>query len=876
MKWSMDTHKYMSELTRKALQILAENHINSDSEPDAIESAERKLADAGVYKDFDGAKGRIKRALFTYFKAYDCMDTNGNLTEVGSAYVENKLSLQEFSFYYVVNYLYEDATNKYYPLQLILKCLFALHQISPYNAYLTAHDFSKIVDCDSLNQVDDSFIAEIEAAHMQVPIEVNERAIGYDVWAKMLSQAGIVEFVDHKLKLTNTALAVWILESYDREFTRHRGSLTSGILQFLPAIPVAKSNGNPAEFSGEGLALQAFLFDNIPEKTISKYITVDSNCSLVKMRDALGIIKDQSGFYSAYSGLERLVGHVLYKSCTGTQKAIGEILLNLEVSIDEDIEGFELPDQSLLVKTEISEEDFRDWLSKKVKNDGQPLSTTYQNAYYYILKAIPSMLGFESVFSITDPVSFKQYRQRVEASAQYQETNPNLGVGILSSALTNYGKYLEERNMLNIPAERLAQILKDWYTKKYVENNITSTLVGFGFKYARPINNANISSKSLLDAAKIESTMAAYIDRGKDLYAAIEKANIGITVAPALLNTLTSNVELFDYATTKGIATNMIFFGTPGCGKSYHIEHDILGKDKTTKEYTGDFLKENIIRTTFYQDYSYTDFVGQILPKIVKGAEGEKDTVEYIFNPGPFTLALIQAISNPTKKVALVVEEINRGNAPAIFGDIFQLLDRDENNISEYGIVNVSMIDYLNDFTFTVDGVKKTYKFTEIKIPGNLYIYATMNTSDQNVYTLDTAFVRRWDREKIKNTFAKCTFKGKKVPGMDCTWQKFVDDINACIASHLEDLQVNEDKQIGAFFVKESLLSESAEKFAYKVFDYLWNDVAKLDHGIFFNHYDTLDALIAAYVEKGAAVFKPGIFKEKAATPIQSEATDEQ
>ena len=102
MKWSMDTHKYMSELTRKALQILAENHINSDSEPDAIESAERKLADAGVYKDFDGAKGRIKRALFTYFKAYDCMDTSGNLTEVGSAYVENKLSLQEFSFYYVI------------------------------------------------------------------------------------------------------------------------------------------------------------------------------------------------------------------------------------------------------------------------------------------------------------------------------------------------------------------------------------------------------------------------------------------------------------------------------------------------------------------------------------------------------------------------------------------------------------------------------------------------------------------------------------------------------------------------------------------------------------------------------------------------------
>lgn len=338
---------------------------------------------------------------------------------------------------------------------------------------------------------------------------------------------------------------------------------------------------------------------------------------------------------------------------------------------------------------------------------------------------------------------------------------------------------------------------------------------------------------------------------------------------------LSPHAEAFDYSVTAGDGENRIFFGTPGCGKSYHIEHDILGKNKDTKKYTGDFLKENIIRTTFYQDYSYTDFVGQILPKVVKGTDGEKDTVEYIFNPGPFTLALIQAISNPTKKVALVIEEINRGNAPAIFGDIFQLLDRDDNNVSEYGIVNVSMIDYLNDYTFIVDGVKKSYKFTEIKIPGNLYIYATMNTSDQNVYTLDTAFVRRWDREKIKNTFAKCNFKATKVPGMDYTWQEFVEAINACIASHLEDLQINEDKQIGAFFVKESLLSGSAEKFAYKVFDYLWNDVAKLDHGIFFNHYDTLDALIATYVEKGAAVFKSGILKEKATTPIQSEATDE-
>ncbi|MBQ7760532.1 MAG: hypothetical protein IJ400_00610 [Clostridia bacterium] len=336
-------------------------------------------------------------------------------------------------------------------------------------------------------------------------------------------------------------------------------------------------------------------------------------------------------------------------------------------------------------------------------------------------------------------------------------------------------------------------------------------------------------------------------------------------------------IDTFDYSTTKGTSINKIFFGTPGCGKSYHIEHDILGKDNDTKEYVGAYSKERVIRTTFYQDYSNTDFVGQILPKVVKGKNGEKDTVEYIFNPGPFTLALIQAISNPTKKVALVIEEINRGNAPAIFGDIFQLLDRDGNSISEYGIVNVSMMDYLNAYEFVVDEEKKRYTFSEIKIPGNMDIFATMNTSDQNVYTLDTAFVRRWDKVKIKNSFENCKFKDMPVPGMSqYTWEEFVTSINNCIAKHLEDLQVNEDKQIGAFFVKESLLSNNdAEKFAYKVFDYLWSDVAKLDHGIFFNTYDTLESLIEAYKKNGVGVFKTGIFEPRVAASAEEEENNE-
>lgn len=417
----------------------------------------------------------------------------------------------------------------------------------------------------------------------------------------------------------------------------------------------------------------------------------------------------------------------------------------------------------------------------------------------------------------------------------------------------------------------LAEILSDMYD---AADNKTTAIHMFGFKYAAVIISKGYTAAQIVKASRLQDSYHVEVNKGISIYKSVKDNEYGIHFHE--LEEMTQATD-FDYKTTIGSGINKIFFGTPGCGKSYHIEHDILGKDKVTKEYVGPYSKDSVIRTTFYQDYSNTDFVGQILPKVVKGRNGEKDTVEYIFNPGPFTLALIQAISNPTKKVALVIEEINRGNAPAIFGDIFQLLDRDENSISEYGIVNVSMMDYLNAYEFVVDGEKKHYAFNDIKIPGNMDIFATMNTSDQNVYTLDTAFVRRWDKVKIKNSFKNCKFKDMSVPGMpQYTWEEFVTSINNWIAKHLEDLQVNEDKQIGAFFVKASLLAENdAEKFAYKVFDYLWSDVAKLDHGIFFNPYDTLEDLIDAYKTNGVGVFKTGIFEARAAVSAEEEENNE-
>ena len=311
-----------------------------------------------------------------------------------------------------------------------------------------------------------------------------------------------------------------------------------------------------------------------------------------------------------------------------------------------------------------------------------------------------------------------------------------------------------------------------------------------------------------------------------------------------------NDVVIYDWnSSTIKDGKNLIVYGTPGCGKSYYVEHVLLDG----------YPKENYIRTTFFADYTNTDFVGQILP-IVDG-----DKVTYQFNPGPFTLALAQAIRKPNEKVALVIEELNRGSAPSIFGDIFQLLDR-KNGISEYPITNINIIDYLNK---EFDG---QFLFKDIKLPGNLFIYATMNTSDQNVFTLDTAFKRRWEFKKLINEFKDDhEFKGMYIPSLislNVTWEELVNAINEYMLELTDSLN-NEDKQIGVYFVDKtgmrkeeaSLSSEDdTKKFAYKILEYLWDDVSKFARDKWFKEdIKSLDQLVEEYLKSGTEVFSDGV-----------------
>lgn len=321
-----------------------------------------------------------------------------------------------------------------------------------------------------------------------------------------------------------------------------------------------------------------------------------------------------------------------------------------------------------------------------------------------------------------------------------------------------------------------------------------------------------------------------------------------------------------------------ILYGVPGSGKSYSIKHQLSQQEISS---------EDTVRVVFHPEYTNADFVGQILPKL-KNENGE-NVIDYQFTAGPFTKILRDAYCNPDKNFALIIEEINRGNAAAIFGELFQLLDRlDETETesfngvtytrgwSSYGVSNDCINAYLRGLYDDANAEQKIpcIKFdthSAIRLPANLSLLATMNTSDQNVFSLDNAFKRRWNLKLIPNKFvfdSDDTEENKrqiaqcfaKVEGFDFAWGAFVNAVNEKIITEQSgnDISSFEDKQIGMWFVKAEKQDESyiisKEVFLNKVVEYLFDDVFKLEPATLFTA-SSLNAILENAQENPSSVF---------------------
>ena len=316
------------------------------------------------------------------------------------------------------------------------------------------------------------------------------------------------------------------------------------------------------------------------------------------------------------------------------------------------------------------------------------------------------------------------------------------------------------------------------------------------------------------------------------------------------------NVVEFNKEEADKIKTNLeiyplqqIYYGAPGTGKSFDVNN-------ITKGYS-------TIRTTFHPDSDYSTFVGAYKPTMeetpVYGAQGvevaKEKRITYTYVKQAFLKAYLGAWQKYAKcgetaePQFLVIEEINRGNCAQIFGDLFQLLDRGDNGFSTYPIeadsdlqseIKAAFADggeYALENELTVDSVVEEYKSNyretlsaDIKnghvllLPNNLYIWATMNTSDQSLFPIDSAFKRRWDWRYVKIADAG---KGWKIQcGNEyCDWWKFVEEINKRIAKETS----SDDKKLGYFFCKPTKDSDVIKEntFVGKVLFYLWNDVFK-------------------------------------------------
>lgn len=435
---------------------------------------------------------------------------------------------------------------------------------------------------------------------------------------------------------------------------------------------------------------------------------------------------------------------------------------------------------SLLPKTPMSSRDFRDYV--EAKNDDffrTPYQLACQLGLYYEGKDgyIPRFARDITEEEAKDYLAY--WVTRYYAPNPFTKSLTTLTEPVL--LVESLVKYLEDKGGSADLKTALTDIFKDPMGNVDIVANTLN-------QYSRVIKVSDDKASLVVDYKKIMETIPNRKDK-KAFFFFFDSGADG------------------EAAKNNGTTVQTIYYGCPGTGKSHQVKEltEGLKGEKTIKFEDG---TTNVFRTTFHPDYDYATFVGCYKP--VK----EDGVLDYKFVPQVFTNAYVAAKKNPETPIYLIIEEINRGNCAQIFGDLFQLLDR-ENGVSKFPInAEEELMKYLRDDVKLEDYIK-------IALPANFNIYATMNTSDQSLFPMDSAFKRRWEMKYIKidytNQEANYTFN---VGGKDYHWLEYLPCINDKITLATD----SEDKQMGEFFIRSNM---TATEFKNKVMFYLWNDVCK-------------------------------------------------
>lgn len=377
--------------------------------------------------------------------------------------------------------------------------------------------------------------------------------------------------------------------------------------------------------------------------------------------------------------------------------------------------------------------------------------------------------------------------------------------------------------------------------------------------------NSSVLRLMAITAHEYPETYSGYGDPLPTLEAAAYQNRNSVAQQPPLMSTSIHEPH------------NLIFFGAPGTGKSYQLDKlGLRSKDNAG----GLFSEDHVRRVTFYPDYTYSQFVGSYRP-YTKGND-----IGYHYVAGPFLETYLDASTHPNDSYLLIIEEINRANPAAVFGDVFQLLDRNGSGLSEYSVsVPDDMADCIGGYLDNLqpeeqraleDYFEPDLDFEElrdaflkqIEIPPNMYIWATMNSADQGVFPMDTAFKRRWDFRYIGindgenadvNDGKKLSDITVTIAGRRINWNALRKVINRLLL----DNRINEDKLLGPFFVKpQALLDDDAfgSAFKDKILLYFYEDAAKMCRSeIFASENATYSEICRDFDARGVGVFNKSL-----------------
>ena len=479
-------------------------------------------------------------------------------------------------------------------------------------------------------------------------------------------------------------------------------------------------------------------------------------------------------------------------------------------------------------------------------------------------------IGISNVFEITNFEQYKQILSNIISNnsdfAYLLDTSGPTGVRFYTwSTNRHYRNFLNIISICYYINPSTEEIQKKSLSESYKEylryNNLSDRTIDRYFNQVPKkteivsIIKENYNKESLFDIDSAEEASLLYqkikqLDFdivGKGMYSS------GINKYVEFLNWLEANKDVNNDSELANQPLQQIYFGAPGTGKSHEIKKQVK--------------KHKSFRITFHPDTDYSSFVGAYKPTSIqvpilttlgdkaipmKDEQGNaltENKIVYTYVKQAFLNAYIEAWKEQEKEspkpVFLVIEEINRGNCAQIFGDIFQLLDRNDAGFSDYSIVpdrdlsrhvskdlkdlNIANREKINAIyeECEADMVGKVLRGDVLLLPNNLYIWATMNTSDQSLFPIDSAFKRRWDWKYIKIANAHKNWQ-IKIGTETFDWWQFVQAINYFVF----DATQSEDKNLGYFFAKakDKENTITAETFVSKVIFYLYTDVFK-DYG---------------------------------------------